>query len=294
MLARLRCLTLLLLFLTSFGSAANAQIKVGISMKRKLYVVYEPIIATITLTNLAGRDLVLRDSGVHHWFGFNIVTAQGRIVPPINPNYALPSLSIATGDTVRRTVNLTPLYGIRAPGLYRIKPLVYSEAFGRYFSAQAMNVQIVQGQLIWHQMIGVPSGMNGAGELRMVKLLTLRGTKDKTLYFQMENSDEGVVYAMYRLGRLVQSQEPEVVIASDNSVHVLQLAAPRTYLYSVVRANGDLLGQKRYASSRRPPHLDRLADGSIGIVGGVEEVQPQLPEGVTVRPKLSDRPSGLP
>ena len=294
MLTQFRCPILILLVLIGLCSAANAQITVGISMQRSLYVVYEPIIATISVTNLAGRDLELRDSGVHHWFGFNIVTTHGRIVPPINPNYALASLRIAAGETVRRTLNLTPLYGIRAPGLYRIKPLIYSEDFSKYFSAQAANVQIVQGQLIWNQMIGVPSGMEGAGDLRMAKLLTHRGTKEKTLYFQMENSDEGIVYSMYRLGRLVQSQKPEVLIDSDNNVHVLQLAAPRTYIYSVMRANGELLGQKRYVASRRPTHLNRMADGSVGIVGGIEAVASQLPQGRTARPKLSDRPSELP
>ena len=284
----------LALLLTGIASTAHAQIKVGISMKRSLFVVYEPILATITVTNLSGRDLVLRDSGVHHWFGFNIVTAQGRIIPPINPNYALAPLELGAGETVRRTVNLTPLYGIREPGLYRIKPLIYSENYEKYFSSQVVNVQIVEAQLIWHQTIGVPEGMEGSGELRTVKLLTHRGTKDKTLYVQMENSDEGIVYAIYRLGRLVQSQDPEVEIGTDNSIHVLQLAAPRTYLYSVVAANGDLLGQKRYVATRRPPHLRRLEDGSVGIVGGMEDIPSRLPEGLTAPPKLSDRPPGLP
>jgi hypothetical protein len=110
----------------------------------------------------------------------------------------------------------------------------------------------------------------------------------------MENSDQGIVYAIYRLGRLVQSQDPEVIIGADNSVHVLQLAAPRTYLYSVIGANGDLLGQKRYVSSKRPPHLNRLEDGSVGIVGGVEDVPRQAPSSPSEVPKLSDRPPGLP
>jgi hypothetical protein len=157
-----------------------------------------------------------------------------------------------------------------------------------------VNVQIVEAQLIWSQKIGVPEGMEGAGELRMVKLLTHRGPKDKALYFQMENSDLGIVHAIYRLGRLVQSQDPEIVIDSNNGIHVLQLAAPRTYLYSVVGANGELLGQKRYVGSRRPPHLARMQDGSVGIIGGVEDVPRQLPPGVTEPPKLSDRPTGLP
>jgi hypothetical protein len=292
MLKRPRHISLLLLL--CIGSAAHAQIKVGISIKRSLFVVYEPIPATITITNLAGRDLVLRDAGVHHWFSFNIVSSQGMIIPPINPNYALEALELAAGETARRTVNITPLYGIREPGLYRIKPLIYSEEFEKYFSAQATNVQIVQGQLIWNQTIGVPEGMDGAGELRIVKLLTHRGSKDKNLYFQMENSNQGIVYAIYRLGRLVQSQDPEVVIGADNSVHVLQLAAPRTYLYSVIAANGDLLGQKRYVASKRPPHLNRMQDGSVGIVGGVEDVPNQSPGSMSAAPKLSDRPPGLP
>ena len=59
---------------------AAAQVRVDIAFKRKLYVMYEPLIATVTINNLSGRPLLLENSDHHQWFGFNIESADGRII----------------------------------------------------------------------------------------------------------------------------------------------------------------------------------------------------------------------
>ena len=70
---------------------------------------YEPILATVVITNLSGRDLMMRD-GEAPWFGFQITTASRDLVPPLNPNYHLDSFELKAGNTVKRTVNLNTLF----------------------------------------------------------------------------------------------------------------------------------------------------------------------------------------
>ena len=70
----------LLLFL---AATAQAQIQVRLSFKRLQYIVHEPVIATMTITNLAGRDIELHDENDAHWFGFEITANDGRSLAPI-------------------------------------------------------------------------------------------------------------------------------------------------------------------------------------------------------------------
>src|SRR4051794_20161041 len=49
---------------------AHAQIQVELKFKRVQYIAYEPIMASVEITNLAGRDIELHDNGDERWFGF--------------------------------------------------------------------------------------------------------------------------------------------------------------------------------------------------------------------------------
>ena len=74
-------LPVLLCSLIFLASSARAQIQVELKFKRVQYVAYEPVIATVQITNLAGRNIELRDGNGQHWFGFEITTNDGRFLP---------------------------------------------------------------------------------------------------------------------------------------------------------------------------------------------------------------------
>ena len=71
-----RFLPCVLLFF--LAATAQAQIQVRLSFKRLQYIAHEPVIATMTITNLAGRDIELHDDNESHWFGFEITANDGR------------------------------------------------------------------------------------------------------------------------------------------------------------------------------------------------------------------------
>src|SRR4029077_10483368 len=45
------------LFVFAFAVAAEAQVQVDLKFKRLQYIAYEPVVATVAITNLAGRDI---------------------------------------------------------------------------------------------------------------------------------------------------------------------------------------------------------------------------------------------
>ena len=66
--------------------------------------------ATVSITNLAGRDIDLHDESGQHWFGFEVNSGEGRLLAPFRRNAREPALHVEAGKTVTRKVNLTPVF----------------------------------------------------------------------------------------------------------------------------------------------------------------------------------------
>ncbi|MEA3187103.1 MAG: hypothetical protein QOD99_933, partial [Chthoniobacter sp.] len=56
------CLTLILT-----AAAAQAQIQVSLKLTRRLYMAYEPVIATVSITNLTGHDVMFDEIDGQKW-----------------------------------------------------------------------------------------------------------------------------------------------------------------------------------------------------------------------------------
>jgi len=52
-----------LLALWFVASSASAQIQVELKLPRLQYIAYEPVVANLTITNRAGREVDLRSTG---------------------------------------------------------------------------------------------------------------------------------------------------------------------------------------------------------------------------------------
>lgn len=283
---------LALALLCALGPSLHAQIEVQLDIPRHLYICYEPIVATVTIRNLTGRDLTLEDHAPDKWFSFEIVNAAGMPLPPRAAEYHLPPLTIPVGQTVKRKVNLVNLYPVTDYGVYHVRAAIYMAGLNKYFDSPVAGIEVSEGTTLWQQTVGIPDGQNNAGQYRSYQLLTFRTPKDNLLYVRIEDHDAGVVYGTFPLGRLVNGYEPEAQVDSSSQLHVLQMVAPKEYLYTRLGPNAEMVGQQDYADLKTRPHLKRTNAGEVAIAGGIE-VLPQTAQTV-VGPKLSDRPPGMP
>jgi hypothetical protein len=283
----------LVLFLGLLPSLYS-QIQVEMRIPRRLYIAYEPIVVTVGITNLTGRDITLQDIDNLKWFSFQVNTADDRIVPPLDLNYKLSPLTIAAGETVKRQLNLTTLYAVHEFGLYHIKASVYFGDTQKYYSSQSNSFEVTEGKLVYHQTVGVPEGQEGAGTSREISLLTHRNEKYNILYIRVEDRENGLVYTTTPLGRIVLSYEPQVALDRKNQIHVLHLFGPRAYVYSRIGLNGEWLGQANYNVVKAQPTFKKMPDGSVAILGGKLDIPANPAAGAPATPKLSDRPPGLP
>ncbi|HYY14782.1 MAG TPA: hypothetical protein VE758_10160 [Chthoniobacterales bacterium] len=277
----------------SAAAQARGQLQVELDLKRVQYIAYEPILATIGITNLAGRDVDLHDADGQAWFGFEITGKEGEPIAPVTPNHTQPPLNIPAGKKVTQRINLTPLYPVHDFGTYHLRAHIYFADLNKFFYSQAKVFEVTDARPIWQRTVGVADGAPTSGKTRTYSLLSNRFPDHTALYVRVEDKDSGAVYATYSLGRSIEFGEPQAEIDQSNQLHVLHCAAPRVWQYSRVGLDGQLLAHSSFLETKTKPRLIHLDDGKIAVRGGMIET----PTAQTARdslPKLSDRPAAKP
>jgi len=279
------------LFVFVFAAAAEAQVQVDLKFKRLQYIAYEPVVATVAITNLAGRDIELRDADGQSWLGFEITGSEEQPIGPLNGANREPPLRIQAGQRVTRQIDLTPLYPVHEYGAYHVRTNIYFADLGKFFYSGTRVFEVTDARPIWQQTVGVPDG-GGAGDVRTYSLMTNRFPDHTSLYVRVQDKDTGVVYATYSLGRTISFEQPQAEIDRANRLHVLHCAAPRSWSYARVGLNGQLLEHTSFMETKTRPHLVHSGGGEVAVRGGMVEAPAQ--SAGSKAPKLSARPPGGP
>lgn len=280
-----------LLFCFGAGSAF-AQIQVDLKFPRLQYIAYEPVVANLEITNLAGRDVDLHDADGQGWFGFEITGNEGGSIAPI-ANAATEPLKIDAGKRVTQKINLTPLFGVHDLGNYRVRAHIYFADLNKFFYSATKVFEVTDARPIWQKSVGVPGDAGASGNARTYSLLTNRFPDHTSLYVRVEDKDTGIVYATYSLGRTIAFDQPQAEFDGSNQLHILYCAAPRTWSYARVGLNGELVSRASFSETTTRPRLVHSDDGVIRVAGGM--IQTEMTE--TTResaPKLSARPPNMP
>jgi hypothetical protein len=272
------------------AGAANAQIAVQLRFSRLQYIAYEPLIATVSITNRAGRDIDLRDQAGERWFGFEVTGKDGQSVGA-GTMPETPPLHIEAGKTVTQKVNLSAQFPMQEFGPYHVRAHVYFADLGRYYYSPAKVVEITDARPVWKQSVGVPAG--NAGEARTYSLLANRFPDHTSLYVRVEDQNRGVVYATYSLGRIIAFDEPHAEIDRENRLHVLHSSAPRTWSYALIGLDGQMLSRSTILETKSRPHFKRDGAGEVAVVGGITKTAAAQAAQKNV-PKLSTRPAEQP
>ena len=279
------------LFVFVFAAAAEAQVQVDLKFKRLQYIAYEPVVATVAITNLAGRDIELRDADGQSWLGFEITGSEEQPIGPLNGANREPPLRIQAGQRVTRQIDLTPLYPVHEYGAYHVRTNIYFADLGKFFYSGTRVFEVTDARPIWQQTVGVPDG-GGSGDVRTYSLMTNRFPDHTSLYVRVQDKDTGVVYATYSLGRTISFEQPQAEIDRANRLHVLHCAAPRAWSYARIGLNGELLTHSSFMETKTRPRLVHSGGGEVAVHGGMVEAPAQSLG--TKAPKLSARPPGGP
>jgi hypothetical protein len=286
-------IALLLGSLSLWTLRLQAQIQVELKLPRLQFIAYEPVIATLHITNLAGRDVDLHDADGQPWFGFEVTGSEGQAITPLKTTSDQPPLKIEAGKRVIQKINLTPLFQVQDFGAYHVRAHIYFSDLSKFFYSQTKVFEVTDARPIWQKTVGVPDG-TGPGKVRTYSLLTNRFPDHTSLYVRVEDKDTGVVYATYSLGRILSFGEPQAELDQANQLHVLHCAAPRNWSYSQVGLNGELLAHSSFMETKTRPRLAHAADGDVSVRGGMLEAPAAAESARNTAPKLSERPADMP
>jgi len=275
-----------------FAGSAFAQIQVELKFPRLQFIAYEPVVANLTITNLTGRDVDLRDRGGQPWFGFEVSGGEGQSIPQIS-NATSEPLSLRVGQRVTRKINLTLLYGVHDFGTYRVRAHIYFGQLNKFFYSSTKVFEVTDARPIWQKTVGVPQDGDASGNVRTYSLMTNRFPDHTSLYVRVEDKDRGMVYATYSLGQIIASDQPQVAFDQSNQLHVLYCAAPRMWSYSRVGLNGELVSRASFSETKNRPRLVHSNDGVIKVAGGMMDT-PATQAARNNAPKLSARPPNPP
>jgi hypothetical protein len=154
------CASLVLL-----AGPALGQIQIDLKFTRLQYIAYEPVVAHLVITNLAGRDINLRDEDGQNWFGFEVTGTEGQPIGPVAKLAGGVPLTIATGKQVTRKINIAPLYPVHDFGTYRVRAHVYFADLKKYFYSQTRVFEVTDARPIWQKTVGVPAVDGGCWEM---------------------------------------------------------------------------------------------------------------------------------
>ncbi len=266
--------------------SVRAQVAVRLQMSKQTYILNEAVTATISITNHAGRELVLRGEGSRPWLNFHL-TSNGRVVPLARKmNYR--SVTVPVGQTISRTVSISSSYAVSSVGNYTCMATVNMPGPTRNgFSSNRMHFTVATGRPVWVQRAGIP---NAPGEIREYKLIAFTGNRALELYAQVDSANTGANIRTIPLGKVMNFRKPTATLDSANNMHALYQVKPNLFTHTSISPKGAVLSSTQYKrGASGDPRLMDFGDG-VRVAGGVlydlaaEREQRQRVRGITERP----------
>src|SRR5438045_2357119 len=252
----------------------RAQLSVELILDQQQFLKDESMPIKVKITNRSGQTLHFGKEA--DWLTFSVDSRDGSLVPklrevPVPGEFDLESATVAT-----RQVDVMPCFDFSQPGRYNVAATVKVHDWDKEISSKPAVVEVKRGSKIWGQEFGVPT-QQGAPEVRKYILQQATFLKDQTLYVRVTDADENRTFRVFPAGRLLSFSHPEAQVDRDSKLHLLFQNGPHSFLYNVVKPDGDLLVRQTYDFvCGQSVRLKQQEDGFIFVSGRPKEHTSQL------------------
>ncbi len=268
---------------------AGAQLATSLQVSKRQYILGEPILVSVTVTNHSGRDLTFASDSRLQWLEFFVKDGRGNPVAA-HSRKTFGAMKIGAGQSMARQIDLTELFQFSQQGNFSISAVVRQPGSSLEGSAtNRASFNIVPGRAYWSQKIGLT---NRPGETREFRVLNSSGSQKNQLYAQVLDGRTGFSIRTFLLGDSLSLRKPVVTVDRAQRMHVLFLATPTMSAHCVIDTDGRLVS--RDIHQRGPegdPQLVSFPDGSVRVSNSI----PYDPHAVaTARRKIrkiSERPA---
>ena len=280
----------LILFVTK---ESNAQLIVNMNLPKTNYLSYEPMVATVTVYNRAGNDVVLGGPKGRGWMSFDVYR-DGQLLSPRSFDGGFETMLLKAGRSVTKKVDINRLYPVADYGSYTINASVYFPPRRSYFSSKKRRINVTDARAFWKQSFGFSQGRNKLASFRQFSLHEHRESANSALYVRLRETKGTKVYCTFSLGRFINVRKPQATIDAQNRLHVMHMISPRIYSHARVSPEGAFLGNEYFRETTETrPSLVIDAGGSVKVVGGIAYDPNKPPEAENQPRSASELPPGL-
>ncbi len=246
-----------------------AQVTVEVVLDQDQFLPREALRVGVRITNYSGQTLQFGADA--DWLRFTVERQDGNLVPqqgeiPVRGEFDVESSSVAT-----KRVDIAPYVNLVTPGRYQVTASVHIKQWEKELTTRPKGFDVFTGTRLWEQDFGVPSpvGENRPPEVRKYALQQALHLKQMKLYARVTDQAESRFFGVFPLGPMVSFSKPECQIDKTNNLHVLYQTGPRSFNYSVINPDGQLVLRQTRDYSETRPVLRAGSEGSIVIAGGV-------------------------
>jgi hypothetical protein len=269
--------------------AAKAQLVTTLQVTKKQHLAGEPVIAVVTITNHAGRELVFRSDGRFQWLDFVVRNGNGNPVTSRGEAIFGP-MKIGAGQTLAREVDLSRYFQLAEPGNFSASAIIRTSSSpvdgtstNRVFFTQSA------GRLYWSQKVGIPGKKDQTREYR---ILNFAGDLKSQIYAQVEDNRTGQLVRTFLLGDVLMLRKPMATVDRQQRMHVMFLTTPTMWVHCVVNTDGKLVDRQIHQrGAQGDPQLLTFADGSVRVSNSIPYDPKAAAAAKSKVRKASDRPA---
>jgi hypothetical protein len=279
----------LLAALLTLSGLAHAQLATSLRFSKTQYLCGEPIMATVSITNHAGRNIVFQGDARRPWLDFVITNTQGNSATPTGRGI-FGAMKISAGETLSRQVNLSALFQLSDPGNYSATATVRMPGQdGETTTTNHILFAVSPGRTYWSQKVGVSQR---PGSTREFRILNFSGDQQSQLYAQILDGRTGLPVRTFSLGEALLLRKPSVTVDRKQRMHVLFLTTPTTWTHCQIDTDGNLV--ERATHQRGPqgdPSLTTAPDGTVSVSNSIPYDAKAAAAARAKFRKLSERPA---
>ncbi|MBK8094569.1 MAG: hypothetical protein IPK32_22040 [Verrucomicrobiaceae bacterium] len=281
----------LLAFLLLASSAA-AQYATNLTLQKNSFLVNEPVLAVVTITNRSGADVILGGTGARAWMQFTFEDAQGRVLAPVTIG-SKGAISLKAGGTTQHTVEIEGASATSSVGTYYARGAVFHPPSGQYYETNRARISVTDSKPMFDEGFGVPKGFPSAGRARRYQAIIFRDIDSVTLYARLVDDRTKENLSTRLLGPIMHSIQPQMSVDAKNNFQLLFMASPGIFCHTTVKPDGKVARRSYYKDIEGSrPTMVLTRDGARIVGGEYFDPAKQTDPNKGIR-KSSERPDGL-
>ena len=277
-----------------FATSAFGQYATRLELQKNNFIIGEPVLATITITNRSGADVIVGGVGARPWLQFQMEEGSGRVLPPVSVG-SKDAIKLPAGGTTRHTVEIEGNASTSTLGTFYTTASIYHPISGQYYATNRARITVMDAKPMFDEGYGVPSGFASAGRARRYQCIIFRDVDSIQLYARIVDERTREYIATQYLGPVAASLQPQISIDNKNKLQILFMVQQHYFCHTTIDPDGKVAKRSYYSDldGASRPNLIMTKDGAR-IAGGefFDPAKPPPSKGTGIR-KVSERPKGL-